>query len=248
MKILCLDPQANGLDWLMRCIVDGHKVLWYVPDKPRLRPIGLGLVDRVPDWRPWVRWSDMIFCTDNTAYMKELDLIRRQPHAPVVIGATDATAAWELDRDKGMAMFRRKGIAVAESRSFVDYDAAIAYVKRQDRPFVSKPSGDADKALSYVGKTPEDLVYMLERWKKLGKLKNPFILQEKVVGDEMAVGGCLGPGGNAKGWCENWEFKKLCDGDRGPNTGEQGTILRYTDKSKLAKRVLGPFEAVLVAC
>jgi phosphoribosylamine--glycine ligase len=92
-----------------------------------------------------------------------------------------------------------------------------------------------------VAKTPEDLVYMLERWKKLGKLKSPFILQEKISGCEMAVGGWFGPGGFAQGWLENWEFKKLCDGDRGPNTGEQGTICRYVARSKLAKRVLAPF-------
>lgn len=246
LRILCIDPQANGLDWLMRCQSAGHEVRWYVPDKPRLRPVGVGLIQRVPDWKSWVRWAHMIFCTDNTAHMKELDIVRRQG-GPPIIGATDATSDWELDRDLGMAMFRKKGIEVPPCKSFNDYDAAIRYVKREDRAFVSKPSGDADKALSYVGKTPEDMIYMLERWKKLGKLKSPFILQEKVGGQEMAVGGWCGANGFAAGWCENWEFKKLCDGDRGPNTGEQGTILRYVAVSKLAKRVLAPFEADLVA-
>ena len=246
MRILCIDPQANGLDWLMRCQAHGHLVKWYVPDKPRLRPIGLGLIDKVKDWQGWVRWADMIFLTDNTSYMKDLDAVRRQG-GPVIVGATDATSDWELDRDLGMRMFRKKGIDVPPCKSFTDYDAAIAYVKREDRAFVSKPSGDADKALSYVGKTPEDLVYMLERWKKLGKLKSPFILQEKVSGQEMAVGGWFGPGGFASGWCENWEFKKLCDGDRGPNTGEQGSVIRYVPNSKLAKRVLAPFEQELGA-
>ena len=207
-------------------------------------PLGRRL--RVDDWRGWVRWADMIFCSDNTSYMKELDIIRRQ-RGPVIIGATEATAAWELDRDVGMSMFRKKGIAVADSKCFNDYDKAIAYVKKEDRAFVSKPSGDADKALSYVGKSAEDLIFMLERWKSLGKLKNPFILQEKISGQEMAVGGWFGPRGFVGGWCENFEFKKLCDGDRGPNTGEQGTILRYVDRSRLAKKVLEPFATDLAA-
>lgn len=241
MRILVIDAQWNSLDWCLRCISDGHKVKIYVPNRPRNKPIGIGLVGRVDDWRGWVRWADLIFLTDNTIFMRELDIIRRQPGAPVIIGATEATADWELDRDIGMSMFRKKGIQVADSQSFTDYDMAIKFVKKQDRPFVSKPSGDADKSLSYVAKTPEDLVYMLERWKKLGKLKSPFILQEKIAGCEMAVGGWFGPGGFSAGWFENWEFKKLLDGDRGPNTGESGEIARYTEKSKLAKKVLEPF-------
>jgi phosphoribosylamine--glycine ligase len=145
-----------------------------------------------------------------------------------------------------METFEAHGIPVPDYREFSNFDQAIAYVKKEDRPFVSKPSGDADKALSYVAKSPADLVYMLERWKKSSKLKPPFILQEKIDGIEMAVGGWLGPHGFNKGWLENFEFKKLCNGDLGCATGEQGTVLRYVAKSKLAKQVLAPFADTLV--
>lgn len=244
MRILCLDAQANAVDWLLRCQAAGHAVKWYVPPKPRLDPIGRGLIERVPEWRPWVQWADLIFLTDNTLWMRDMDMLRRHQSTPPIVGATEEIADWELDRNKGMAMFRQKGIAVPKSVDFHDYDAAIAFVKKQDKAFVSKPSGDADKALSYVAKTPEDLVYMLQRWKKHNKRRD-FILQEKIDGDEMAVGGWFGPAGFAPGWCENFEFKKLCDGDRGPNTGEQGTVLRYVSKSKLATEVLAPFAPAL---
>jgi len=216
MRILCLDAQANAVDWLLRCQEAGHKVKWYVPTKPRLDPIGRGLIERVPDWRAWVQWADLIFLTDNTLWMRDMDMLRRHQSSPPIVGATQEVADWELDRNKGMAMFRQKGIPVPKSVDFHDYDTAIAFVKKQDKAFVSKPSGDADKALSYVAKTPEDLVYMLERWKRTNK-KRDFILQEKVDGTEMAVGGWFGPAGFADEWCENFEFKKLCDGDRGPN-------------------------------
>ncbi len=231
----------------MRAQRAGHDVRLYIPDKPRLALIGRGLIRRVANWREWVRWADLIFLTDNTAYLSEVrDVIRTTGSSAYVFGATPESSEWELDRDVGMAQFRKKGIAVPASRCFSDYDKAIAYVKKEDRPFVSKPSGDADKALSYVAKSPEDLVYMLQRWKKLGKLKSPFILQEKVSGVEMAVGGWIGPNGFDGGWCENFEFKKLMDGERGPQTGEQGTVLRYAGKSKLADKVLKPFEADIV--
>jgi phosphoribosylamine--glycine ligase len=107
-------------------------------------------------------------------------------------------------------------------------------------PLVSKPNGDVDRALSYVAKSPADMVYMLERWKRLDKHKGPFIMQDCIYGTEMAVGGWFGPHGFNEGWCENWEFKKLMNDDLGVATGEQGTVLRVVKKSKLADKVLAP--------
>ena len=110
-------------------------------------------------------------------------------------------------------------------------------------PCISKPTGDEpDKALSYVAKSPADMVFMLERWKKMKKHKAPFIMQRFVKGIEMAVGGWFGPNGFNAGWCENFEFKKLMNGEMGPNTGEQGTVLHIVGKSNLSKKVLQPLE------
>jgi phosphoribosylamine--glycine ligase len=146
-----------------------------------------------------------------------------------------------------MAVFRKAGIAVPPYRSFKSYDDAIAYVKKHDQPFVSKPSGRCDdKAMSYVAKTPADLVYMLERWKRAGKRTGEeFILQEKIEGVEFAVGAWFGPGGFVEEWEENFEHKKLFPGNLGPNTGEMGTVSRWVKRSKLANQVLKPIEPFL---
>jgi len=142
---------------------------------------------------------------------------------------------------------KKAGIEVADYKAFKDYDAAIAYVKREDRRFVSKilDGGHADKALSYCSKSPEDMIYMLQRWKKMQKLPGTFMLQEFIPGVEMAVGGWFGPGGFSAGWCENFEFKKFMNDDMGVATGEQGTVLRYVRASKLARKVLQPLESAL---
>jgi phosphoribosylamine--glycine ligase len=63
----------------------------------------------------------------------------------------------------------------------------------------------------------------------------------------MAVGGWFGGAGFSKHFCENWEFKKLMNDDLGVATGEQGTILRYTEESKLVDKVLKPLEDYLHA-
>jgi phosphoribosylamine--glycine ligase len=201
----------------------------------------------VVDYRDWVRWADLVFCTDNTKYTFDLDQRWRDQGAKIV-GASVATAQWEIDRVQGMRVFQRAGIETPPYREFTDYDKAIAYVKKEDRRFVSKPCGEVeDKSLSYCAKSPADMVYMLQRWKKLGKHRASFILQEFIDGIEMAVGGWFGPNGFNTGWCENFEFKKLMVGDMGPATGEQGTVLRYVYRSKLAKRVLEPICSLLAA-
>ena len=245
MKLLVVDSKhAHGLDFVLRAQRDGHQVRWFYPPNDKNKWIGEGLTTRVNDFFPSLRWADLVFLTDNTTYIHNMDAARREGVA--VCGATVESAEWELDRTTGMEMLRENGIEVPDYKEFNNYDDAIRFVKKNDRPFVSKPSGDADKALSYVAQTPVDLLYMLERWKASSKLKPPFILQEKIDGIEMAVGGWLGPNGWLEGFCENFEHKKLCTGNLGCSTGEQGTVLRYTKSSKLAKQLLLPLTDDLV--
>lgn len=239
MKILVVDVQGLALDWILRCEADGHEVRWYFPQTAKTEHIGRGLVKIIPEWQSSIKWADLVVLTDATKFLREMD--RWRAEGVKVIGATVDSAEWELSRRRGMQILEKNGIDVPEYKEFSNYDQAIAYVKKQDRAFVSKPCGDEpDKSLSYVAKAPADLVYMLERWKKAQRHKGSFILQEVVKGVEMAVGGWFGPGGFNAGWCENWEEKKLMNGNLGPSTGEQGTSLRVVRSSKLAQKVLMP--------
>jgi phosphoribosylamine---glycine ligase len=247
MRVLFIDRAGDGgLDIAMRSHDLGHTVKYFLRDFDRQkRPIGLGLVDLVDDWRKWARWADLVVALQNDLYMVELERLRAEGCR--VIGGSPTSAAWESDRGLGMKVFSKAGIPVPAYREFSDYQSAIAYVKRQDAAFVSKPSGHCDdKALSYVAKSPHDLVYMLERWQKAGKRAGlEFILQEKIEGIEFAVGAWFGPSGFAPGREENFEHKKLMPGDKGPNTGEMGTVMRYVRNSKLARQVLDPLEPFL---
>lgn len=245
MRILVIDSLASSLDWTIRCQEDGHEVKWYVPPDDKIANVGKGIVERVDDPRDWCKWADLIFLSDNTKWLLEVDRWRQQGWP--VIGPTPKAAQWELDRDIGMRIFKKAGIAIPPTKGFTDYDQAIAFVKKNMDRYVSKPSGSADKALSYCAKSPADMVFMLERWKRLNKLKTPFILQKFIPGVEMAIGGWFGPGGFNRGWCENFEFKKLMNDDLGVATGEQGTVLRYVSTSKLANMVLRPLEEELAS-
>ena len=244
MKVLVISSvgDAGELDLCLKAQGNGHDVRWFFPKTDRTKFIGKDMVKVVDDWRAWMRWADLVILGDNTKYLKEIDGWRSREGIKIV-GATQDAASWELNRTLGQKVFEDAGIDVVPYKEFSRYDDAIAYVKKENRRFVSKPCGDEpDKSLSYVAKSPEDLIYMLQRWKKAATLKGKFILQDFIPGIEMAVGGWFGPGGFNEGFLENWEEKSLMAGGTGPSTGEQGTTMRYVKRSKLADLVLKPLE------
>ena len=254
LRVLIIDTGSNALDFAMRCLKFGHEVKYY--DQPRKngtrRRAGEGIVDKITDFdslrKKWIGYADLIYLPDNCFYLDMLKPYRAIGY-PIFAG-TPESADLELNRAVGQKAMKDHGIPIMESKTFTDYDAAAEFVKKNPHFLVSKPSGDADKALSYVAHDAADLCYMLERWKKNDKYRSDarqhgFILQEKKVGCEMAVGGWYGPGGWSKWFCENFENKKLMDGDLGVATGEMGTTVRMVRKSKLADKVLLPITPLL---
>src|ERR1700727_1370380 len=125
MNILVMDDKASSLDWTMRCIADGHKVKWYCGPDPKVTEVGKGIVDRVDDPRKHYKWADLILFTDNTKWQREADQWREEGWP--VIGAGVEAAKGELERDVGMAVLKKAGIKVATSKTFSDYDPAIAF-------------------------------------------------------------------------------------------------------------------------
>jgi len=254
MRIVILDTASNCLDLAMRCQIAGHKVIWW--DKPmsngKPRRAGEGLVPKVKNFgeirAKWLDAADLIYVPDNVEYIDMLEPYRLRGYP--VFNANAAAAKLEVERDAGQVAMKKAGMKILQSKAFRDYGEAIRYVEKEGKAFVSKPSGDADKALTYVANDAGDLIFMLERWnknpeyRKMAK-KDGFILQEKIDGMEMAVGGYFGPHGWNETFFENFEYKKLCTGDLGPNTGELGTAVRPVRKSKLAEKALLPLTAQL---
>jgi len=254
VKILIIDTSSNCLDWAMRCQQFGHVVKWY--DKPRdngtPRRAGEGIIEKIRDYdalrKKWIGWADLIYLPDNAHYLDMLEPFRKIGY-PIYAPSVEA-AELELNRGAGQRAMKAAGIPIMESKTFTDYPAAIKFVQKNPHFLVSKPSGDANKALSYVAHDAADMTYMLERWSKREDLvkaakADGFLLQEKKTGCEMAVGGWFGPGGWSKWFVQNWENKKLMDGDLGVATGEMGTLVRMVRQCKLAEKVLLPITKTL---
>jgi len=251
MRILLIDPTASFLDFALRCEAQGHEVRWFLgPDKLAgggRYTVGDGLMPKIRDWRTSMGWADLILNSDNCKYTHELEGYRNRGY-PLFCTNLECTA-WELERMKGQQVFKDCGIACPDVVEFKRYDEAIAHqMANMDKRYVSKPCADVDKALSYVSKGAPDMLFMLEHWKKSGKKPVPFIFQEFFPGIEMAVGGWMGRDGFAEHVLENFEFKKFMNDDKGVNTGEQGTVMRYVPmgESGLAKALLAPLEGRLI--
>lgn len=255
MRLLIIDSWTHCIDFAVRCQEAGHDVVYYMKPRKDGLPIlaGDGLLDRKTTefaelQAKWMDWADLILVPDNTAYVDFL--------APYfdkgfpIVGPNKEAVKLELDREAGQASFRKSGLNIIESKTFHDYDAAAAYVEKRGVACVSKPNGDADKALTYVAPDAASMIYMLDRWKHNSKIKNDakkhgFIIQDRIEGIEMGVAGWFGPAGWSQWFEENFEYKKLMDGDRGVNTGESGTLVRYVKQSKLAAKVLLPCTRIL---
>jgi len=250
MKILLIDSSAFFLDFAMRCEAQGHDVrMWVAPDEKTFErvSIGDGLVRKVPTWEGSMNWADLILVSDNCRYMKRLEGYRQRGF-PIFSANVEGTS-WEMDRLKGQEVLEQAGIECLPCIKFSNWDDAISHQKAHlDVRYVCKPCSDVDKALSYVSKSAKDMIFMLQHWKRTIKKPCPFIFQEFCPGIEVAVGGWMGRNGFLGHVLENFEHKKLMNDEKGPNTGEQGTVIKYVPigESKLARELLLPVEAELI--
>ncbi len=248
MRVLFIEKTPDGLlDIVVRAQAMGHACRYYLQAYDQRKcPVGRSLVERVADWRESVAWADLVILGSNDLPMMEIER-RCSARGVPWIGGGPESARWENDRLHGMAIFKKAGIPIPAVREFTDYDAAIAHVEKAGHPFYSKPCWpDADKALSCKTGVDPDPSFMLRQFKRrYGRPKGTFILQEPVKGVEMGVGCWFGPDGFTGEWEENFEFKRLCTGDLGPNTGEMGSVMRFVSRSKLADKVLRPVEDML---
>jgi phosphoribosylamine--glycine ligase len=248
MNVLIIDPENCGLDFALRAQAAGHTVQLWMPHSAdgEMCCIGQGMISRPPEWKPLMVWADLVLPTTNSKYAAELKPYFEKGFP--ILGANKAGAELELNRELGQQALMDAGIECLPASIFSDYDKAIEFVRSTKKAYVSKPwGGNADKSTTYMSKTPADLIFKLQKWKKEIPGRHEFMLQEKAEGVEMGVAGWFGPGGWGQWIEENWEEKKFLAGGLGCNTGEQGTTMRYVKKSKLFREMLRPLAEKLHA-
>ena len=245
MRVLLIDHDAVALAFALRCVKAGHAVRWFIqPKKSNNQQVGDGFkgVQKVDNWVASVKWADLIWCSSNDGYIPKLDALRKS--GVKVFAPSEKSAALEIKRAEGMKFLEKAGIEVPAYEQFSSLADAEAHVRKTEKRYVFKTLGDnEDKSLSYVSKTPADMIARLQRWQKLKmNPKGPVMLQEFIEGIEFAVSRWMGSEGFLNSINENFEHKKLLSDNCGPNCGESGTVMKYVAKSMLAEWVLNPLE------
>lgn len=248
MKVLILDieGEATALDMALRMLKANHSVQYWQPphqNGERL-PYGKGLVQRPLEWEPLVGDVDLIVVNGNSRYHAKLGELVGAGYP--VFGFNLRGAELELDRAMGQALFEKVGIPTLPYTVVKSAGEGIQHIIDSGKGVVLKPwGGEADKAMTFVAKRPEDGIFVLQKWEREGLFKGQLMLQELAEGIEVGIAGWFGPHGWSRMKEESFEHKKLMVGDLGPNTGEMGTVIRHVSHSKLFDKVLEPLTEYL---
>lgn len=245
MKILIVDQDGVALSFALRAVAAGHKVRWFTAPKPSIsEDTGKGFrgIDRVDNWVGHAKWADLIFCTSNDDYLEKLEFFRKKGYP--VFAPSPASAKLEISRKDGLQLLEKAGIECAPFQTFPTMAAAEKHVRKTEERYVFKTLGDnEDKSLTYVSKSPADLIAWMSR---TPPPKGEVMLQKFIDGIEMGVSRFMGSKGWVGQWNESFEHKKLMPSNYGPNTGEMGTVAYFTEQSKLGSDTLGKLQDELM--
>jgi phosphoribosylamine---glycine ligase len=172
------------------------------------------------------------------ARVQAVDLVVVGPEAPLAAGVVDAVstlgipvfgptrAAARLESSKTFAkeIMTRAGVATAASESFTEPVTAREYLSRRDGPFVVKADGLAAGKGVLVTDDWREAAAWAERWLPEG----PVVVEDFLGGPEVSVFAICTETG-ARPLEPARDYKRLRDGDDGPNTGGMGSFSPVAD-------------------
>ncbi|MBU1102256.1 phosphoribosylamine--glycine ligase [Patescibacteria group bacterium] len=238
---ICL---SGDLAWQVK--KEGHEVKVYIEDKADA-DVYDGILDKVEKWEDYIDWADVIIF-DDTGFGLIVDKLRKK--GKLVVGGCVYSDKTEEDRGFGQEEMKRFGMNVLPNHNFTDFDLAINFLKTHPDRYVFKPNGQVgdEKNVLFIGEEEDgrDIIEILEHNKKAWiKKTKSFQLQKFVAGVEVAVGAFF----NGKKFIYpinvNFEHKRLFPGERGPFTGEMGTLMYWTNSSPLFFDTLKKMEKIL---
>ena len=174
-----------------------------------------------------------------TAKENRIDLTVVGPEAPLAEGIADqflirgmqifgpTKKATEIESSKVFAkeLMQKHNIPCAQSVSFSDYAKAKEYVQKQTPPIVVKADGlAAGKGVILADSIPQALdalAYIMEA-KAFGDAGGRVLIEEHLAGKEMSVF-AFTDAHSLVPMVAACDYKRLYDGDQGPNTGGMGS-------------------------
>lgn len=174
----------------------------------------------------------------NVVRRENIDLTVVGPEDPLAAGIVDAlqadgrrafgpvAAAARLEADKSFAkqLMRQQAIPTAESRVFTDYELACEYISTRDDAMVVKAAGLAKgKGVIVCADPPQGLLAAEKMLVKraFGEAGTKIVVEERLEGREVSVLALIDR--RTIYLLElAQDYKRLRDGDQGPNTGGMG--------------------------
>ena len=161
------------------------------------------------------------------------------PEAPLAAGITDmfnqtgipvfgpSGSAARLESSKAFAreLMVSCGIPCAAGREFTDYGEAKSYLEKQSAPIVVKADGLAAGKGVTVADTMEEALAALDSMMKariFGAAGDRVIIEECLVGREVSLL-AFTDGKTVIPMVPACDYKRVFDGDTGPNTGGMGS-------------------------
>ncbi len=166
------------------------------------------------------------------ARLHGVDLVVVGPEAPLAAGVADAVtrlgipvfgptrSAARLESSKAFAkdVMNRAGVASAAAESFTEPDPAREHIGRSEGPYVVKADGLAGGKGVLVTDSRDEALAWVDQWIEEG----PVVVEEFLDGPEVSLFAvCTERGAVALEPAR--DYKRLLEGDQGPNTGGMGS-------------------------
>ena len=200
------------------------------------------------------------------AEAKRIDLTICGPEGPLVEGLADAffqaslpfvgptrlASLLEGSKCYSKAVMQHLNIPTADWRAFRDFDDAVAYLKKVEHPVVIKADGLAAGKGVVLPETTAEAIAAAKAMMvdgQFGEAGRSIVIEERMTGTEVSFL-CFTDGRTAIPMATAMDYKRLGDGDTGPNTGGMGNVSPNEELSEDAKqqvmdRVVNPLIAGL---
>jgi phosphoribosylamine--glycine ligase len=181
------------------------------------------------------------------------------PEGPLAAGVADALraagipafgpdrAAARLETSKSFAkdQLRRAGVPTPESETFNDPDAAVAHIRASERPPVVKADGLAAGKGVVVPETHDEAESAVRAIFGASGPGGRILLEERLTGREVSVFALVADE-SVVPLAAACDYKRLGDGDAGPNTGGMGAYapVPWFDRRALEEVAATVFEPI----
>ena len=228
MRVLVIGSggREHAIAWKLH--QEGEIATFCAPGNPGIADVATRLPVPLDNWRALA----------DAAEQYKIDLTIVGPEAPLasgivdvfvqrglrVFGPTQAAAMLESSKVFMKTLCRRHGIPTAPFRIFDNADEAIDFVRHAGRPLVVKADGLAAGKGVTVAATAQAAVAAVQEImvaQKFGAAGSRVIIEEVLEGEEVSVF-ALADGVAVAPWLPAHDYKRLRDGDLGPNTGGMG--------------------------